>query len=642
MREQALETSRAQQRENANRIIEFSQKNARLSSELSARDDEIASLKRSREDAHHKGSESSKERDDLKNQYLATRVRLQALEDEHEVSVAKYEASKAESEELRAQIKHEIKTREKTISDLLSKHDEAIAAMTSRLESEMEDKANVADATRKQLEERMSRAVAKEKDMHKQQLADFEAQRQQDSEVQRARLATLAKAMEGLQAELREESNKNGILSQELSVLKDLAEVGSTEMQERVNYVEREKTRERTRLEGQLSDVKEQLRQQVEQKQQRDQLMSTIEQQLTREREAKFAALQRVRAAEDEAATLVAQVDGLVEETANQKKDIRAFERKLALAIQNKDAEIIRLTRRNEVLGEAVTRLTGSQGSTVTPIISRFFTNGFQHNTGDDAMADRFLDMNEEASIQQDNADSDINTAFDRAMTTMSSSSSPNRDETLHVKISPIALDDRKVAVRASTAPLLVSPVKPSAFVVQCSPKPKASPHPKLAASLSLDGLLNEAIAAAAQAVDLSDKHAPGEEELKASLTSPVTPRSFAERDEHGAVVTDSGGSGCSGGSGGSGGNKFIDKLKSEVQLGKGIQLPFSPKRAQTAPTKPTRDGVPTPKGKENQSKIPTASSSDRIKRASEFMKARTSSSANVAAASAARKAPVF
>jgi hypothetical protein len=95
-----------------------------------------------------------------------------------------------------------------------------------------------------------------------------------------------------LQAELRDESAKNGSLAQELSVLKELADVGNSEMQERVSYVERERGRERSRLEGQLTDVKEQLRQQVEQKQQRDQLTATIEQQLSREREAKFAAMQ--------------------------------------------------------------------------------------------------------------------------------------------------------------------------------------------------------------------------------------------------------------------------------------------------------------------------------------------------------------
>ena len=108
MREQAMETSRTQQRENANRIIEFSQKNAKLSSELSAKNDEIFSLKRNRDESVAAQYEAQKERDDLKSQYAATRVRLQTAEDEHEEALAKYESSKSEVEELRQELKNEI------------------------------------------------------------------------------------------------------------------------------------------------------------------------------------------------------------------------------------------------------------------------------------------------------------------------------------------------------------------------------------------------------------------------------------------------------------------------------------------------------------------------------------------------------
>jgi hypothetical protein len=199
MREQALETSRAQQRENANRIIEFSQKNAKLASEASARDDEIASLRRNQHDEHSRGVESSKERDDAKNQYLATKVRLQALEDEHELSVAKAEAAKAESEQLRAQLKQEIRSREAAMAEVLDKHDASIAQLQERLEAETADKLHISEATRKQSESTLTKAIAKEKEAHKEHLQDLEAQRAEEAEVQRARLGTLAKAMEALQ-----------------------------------------------------------------------------------------------------------------------------------------------------------------------------------------------------------------------------------------------------------------------------------------------------------------------------------------------------------------------------------------------------------------------------------------------------------
>jgi len=50
MREQAIETSRNQQRENANRIVEFSQKNAKLNSDYLAVNEEKDSLRRQKEE----------------------------------------------------------------------------------------------------------------------------------------------------------------------------------------------------------------------------------------------------------------------------------------------------------------------------------------------------------------------------------------------------------------------------------------------------------------------------------------------------------------------------------------------------------------------------------------------------------------
>ena len=70
-----------------------------------------------------------------------------------------------------------------------------------------------------------------------------------------------------------------------------------------------------------------------------------------------------VMVAEDEVGSLTQQVDLLQEEVQSGRKDVRGSERKLAMALQAKDAELARLTRRNEVLGEAVTRLTNSSQS---------------------------------------------------------------------------------------------------------------------------------------------------------------------------------------------------------------------------------------------------------------------------------------
>ena len=721
MREQALETSRAQQRENANRIIEFSQKNAKLSSEVSARDDEIASLRRNQHDEHSRGVESGKERDDAKNQYLATKVRLQALEDEHELSVAKYEATKAETEQLRAQLKSEMRSREVAMTEILEKHDTSVAQLQERLEAETEEKLHISEANRKQAEEKLRSAIAKEKEAHTAHLADSEVQRAEEAEVQRARLGTLAKAMEGLQAELRDESAKNGNLSQELSVLKELADVGNSEMQERVAYVERERGRERSRLEGQLTDLKEQLRQQLEQKQQRDQLTATIEQQLSREREAKFAAMQRVRSAEDEANSLTNQVDTLSEESVGQKKAVRDSERKLALAIQTKDAEIVRLTRRNEVLGEAVTRLTSSgssstssasQGGGKTPSsasaskalgsLGKFFTAGVSASPGEDNLSHLTgwfagngdspghapTDANGSASV---NVAADATVVEAPAVCTdplggkgcgiflskrlhsapmlrsITSLSQVADDASLETVLRPFSAGDAEAQGVEDQSGLLSPLGVPEGFA-NCFASPKeehqlqqqseyhqeeeAEATPASAeVNTDMAALVREAVLAASAEEEPQPETQPPVP-LQAHSVFPSTPPCVPATERE----TNTGGSTGS----------LKEKLQAEIIVGRDLQLPYSPKRGASAPS-----GRSAAAGKENvhktvseavgqakgQGQLPpgkkaapgvgavTAQGQDkpkpgaggRMKRASEFMKARQSQSARTA-----KKGPSF
>lgn len=389
MREQALEVSRNQQRENANRIVEFSQKNAKLSSELASLQDEIAGIKRIKEEAAHELRECQRERDEAKSNYSAIRARLQVLEDQYEEATARLESRKAEVEDLRSDIRAHVMAKEAALNSLKQEHDAFVQSLSKRLEEEHEEKIRASEKQHEQQVAALEKALQKAKDIHQQTIEELQSQRQRDASDAKSKLATVAKAMESLQGELRDEANKNKVLMQELTVLKDLAEVGSSEAQERLHYVERERLRDRARLEGQLADIKEQLRQQAEQKQQRDQLMTTIEQQLAREREARFAAMQRIRTLEDEASGSSSQIDNLTEENGALKKQLRDHERKLNLALAAKDVELQRLTRRNEVLGEAVTRLTSTQNSSIssggfgtqlTPVastsaVARYFTS---------------------------------------------------------------------------------------------------------------------------------------------------------------------------------------------------------------------------------------------------------------------------
>jgi plectin len=388
MREQALEVSRQQQRENANRIVEFSQKNAKLASELSSLRDEISTLKRHKEELMHELNESNREKSEVKSTYVATRSRLQALEDQYEETNARLEGRKAELDEIRSDLRREIANKDAMLHAVHIEHEKQIQLLTKQFEDETEEKVNAMIKLKQQSDSNYEKTIAKAKELHNNQIEELQNLRQRDASEAKQKVSTIAKTMESLQVELREETNKNKALLQELTVMKDLIEVGSTESQERLHYVERERLRDRARLEGQLTDIKEQLRQHSEQKQQRDQLMTTIEQQLSREREARFSAMQKIRTLEDELNSVNGQLEALKEENLAVKKQNRDHERKLALAIQSKDAELLRLTRRNEVLGEAVTRLTtqNGSGSNTNVIGSLFASTSYADTTINDAV----------------------------------------------------------------------------------------------------------------------------------------------------------------------------------------------------------------------------------------------------------------
>ena len=615
MREQAMETSRVQQRENANRIIEFSQKNAKLSSEQSAKNDEIFTLKRARDESQAAQQEAQKERDDLKSQYTATRVRLQTVEDQHEEAVARFESSKAEVEELRQELKSEVISRERALAALNEKHEEAINAMANRLENEAEDKSAIAEAARKGAEEKLSRTLSKEKEKHQQELEELQQTRQHDAEVHKARLSTLAKAMEDLQIELREETNKNSSLMQELNVLKDLAEVGSTEAQERVQYVERDRARERARLEGQLQDLKEQLRQQTEQKQQRDQLMATIEQQLSRERESKFNALQKLRSAEDEVSSMTQRVEMLQEEVNSSRKDIRGSERKLAVALQAKDAELARLTRRNQVLGEAVTRLTnGTDGSSSTHPVAKYFEETKDAVTPrETAMPEeRQHHKNDEGEGSDDDEDSPVDPVMPRSHGMIT------RSRLNSAPIQRAAEDESSSQSRIGTAPADMS----AAMQAQTSSEPAEPRMNSLMTSQDTEGM--ESLFSSAQSSPVDADKLEAASVAAAAETDVVTPRSPTSRSDPDSRVNS-----AESNKSDTSASSFSEKLRLEVDLGKGQELPFSPKKSKRVAMPPAAlENADKVKDKENVSANRGSAGvrvkpQDRLSRAKKFMEER-------------------
>jgi hypothetical protein len=103
---------------------------------------------------------------------------------------------------------------------LATTHEREIIALTAKMDVAVEERSVAEALARKQADQQLERALAAAKQSHTDQLSDMQALIQRQNQDAKNKMSSLAKAMEGLQNELREESNKNSILMQEISVLR--------------------------------------------------------------------------------------------------------------------------------------------------------------------------------------------------------------------------------------------------------------------------------------------------------------------------------------------------------------------------------------------------------------------------------------
>lgn len=197
---------------------------------MSTLHDEIASTKRLKDETIQELRECQKERDEARAQLVSARARIQTLEDQFEESSCRLESRKAELDELRSDIRREIQAKDVSLSNLKHEHEQIIFELTKKFETETEEKNKAVSKVHEMQTSALEKALAKAKEMHQQAIEELQAHKHRDVVDAKSKLATVAKAMESLQNELRDETNKNKILMQELTVLKDLAEIGSSEV----------------------------------------------------------------------------------------------------------------------------------------------------------------------------------------------------------------------------------------------------------------------------------------------------------------------------------------------------------------------------------------------------------------------------
>lgn len=382
LKEHAIESNRTQQKESANRIVESSQKNSKLAGDLTSAQEEISTLRTKLEEALNRVRTCEMERDELKAKSAVANKRLQELEDTIEENHARLDASDAEIEELKAAVKSQTERSSAEKAELKEVHQRALQALKTSHQAAIEDMEAAASTMKKHSEVNLEKALAKAREGFQRQLEEIQAARQRENSDARNRLSTLGNAMEGLQKELREESSKNSSLTEEMAVLRELVENGGGEAEERLARVEKERAKEKQRLESSLSDTKEQLNGANEAIVQLQHQVSSLKEELSAERELKTSTQQALKKAKEKLRLSESSSESAVNEASSLKKQIKDVERRYASQIASKEEEIQRVSRRNEVLSEAVSRLTHMNSAGGTPSANGEASYGFVNRGG--------------------------------------------------------------------------------------------------------------------------------------------------------------------------------------------------------------------------------------------------------------------
>ena len=367
LKEHAIEANRAQQKDSANRIVESSQKNSKLSGELSSLQEEFSSLKAKADETANRLRTCEMERDELKGKHSVASKRVQELEDVVEMDMARLDASDSEIEELKQAIKAAGDKAKTDKAAMQEAHQHELQALKVSHQGVIDDMEAAGVAAKKHADAHLEKSLAKARETFQRQLEEIQNARHREASEARNRLSTLGSAMEGLQRELREESSKNAALREELCVLRDLVETGGSEAEERLKHVEKERSKEKLRLETSLADMKDQLHGAKEGMAQLTHQVAALREELSAERELKISSQQALKKAKEKLRHVEGSSESVSNEAETLRKQLKDTERRCSSQLAAKEEEIQRVTRRNEVLSEAVSRLTQMSSSGGTP-----------------------------------------------------------------------------------------------------------------------------------------------------------------------------------------------------------------------------------------------------------------------------------
>ena len=363
LKESSQEAARTQQRDHAARIVESNQKNSRLGSDLTAAQSNIDSLKKQIIDASSLISTYEKEKEELMKRQASTHSKLQALEDKYEECAARLEASDAELDDVKHKLSSDLQAKQRELEEKERHYNIELTNRTQKFKKEVDDLQETLKSTKRQGEVNMERALSRARNAFQRQLEDLQTSHHREISDARNRVTTVATAMESLQRELADECSKSSELMAELDMLRELTETKSTGAEESLARLEKDRTKERNNFEKFITNLRNEVKAGNKTASLLQQQLDAATQQMQAEKDERKKAENRLCNAEDSLSKQAVTIEELESEILTLKRQISENDKKVGSQLQQKLDEIQRVTRRNEVLSEAVTRLTQMNSS---------------------------------------------------------------------------------------------------------------------------------------------------------------------------------------------------------------------------------------------------------------------------------------
>ncbi|CAM9213244.1 unnamed protein product [Ectocarpus sp. 13 AM-2016] len=381
--EQTIEAAKARDRESAQRLVQLSQANAKLSSESTSARARVIDAEEAVEKAEHDAQEAAKAQAKSEDDGRRAAESVQRLEEELEIADARWKAAQGQLVAANRREKEFAEEARRQMREALESKDKEHVTALREIETHAERRFMEAEASHRAADRNHDKALAAIREEAKKKLLEEEAKRVREVSDARKKSRAVVEALQTLQGELTQSEAKGSGLERQVSQLSarmsrassssvapaggsggdgssasgnggvgmerdgrgssgargaEVAEAEMTSLRRQMKAAtEAKETAQRSASEARLRANEETKRR------------SSLEESLCRKESDMLAALERINQLK-----IRQKANDFLEEHAREgEEDLRSL-------VRQRESEIESLTRRNQILNEALSRLTSA------------------------------------------------------------------------------------------------------------------------------------------------------------------------------------------------------------------------------------------------------------------------------------------